>query len=468
MSQTTPGTPGTPGRRSSRRGGRVNATIVLAIVLPVLCALALFLVRPTDPAVLSAEPTRTALSRASLVCPSGTRDVLVSSAADDVTGEVQVGLGEDRAASTIASGEVTPVEVGRGPVVVSGEDETAPGLVAARVTEDTAATCLPPTPTSWFTGVGTGAGHRSVLELTNPDSGTALADVTVYGRNGVVDAPRLRGVSVPGGTSVELDLATLVPRRDELSLEVVTGRGRIGATLLDRFDPVGRDALVTDWLPAQTEPATSHLLLGLAPGADARRSLIIANGGADQVLATLEVVTDDSVFTPKDVPELRIPPQSTARLELTGELAQLLEDGATGLQVTANEPVTASLRTRTVDDLSLAVPDPELSGAATVLLPEGGGDVGKELQLSGASGAGVVKVVARSSGGKKLAAKRVEVAPDRGYSVTLPSGAVLVTVTPARTTISGAVLVSGASTTVVPLRMPALNGLVPAVRPGLP
>jgi hypothetical protein len=450
-----------PGRRSARRSSRVNVTTVLAVVLPVLCAVALLLVRPPDEPDTTAAPARTPLTRATVVCPSGESDVAVTTATEDVRGPVRVGSDE----AEVVSGRVTTVDAGADPVAVVGEDATAPGLVAARLGPDAAASCVAPASSSWFTGVGAGAGHRSILELTNPDPGTAIADVTVYGRSGVVDAPRLRGVSVPGGSSLELDLATIVPRRDELSLHVVAARGRVGATLVDRIDPIGRGATVTDWLPAQAEPATENLLLGLAPGGSTRRSLVVTNGGPDEVLASIQVVTEESVFTPKDALDLRIPPQSTARLTVSGALAQVLEDGATGLLVTANEPVTASLRTYAEGDLSHAVPDLTLASAATVLLPEGD----KRLLLAGASSAGVVEVVARSASGEVLATSRVEVAPDRGASVGLPARAALVTVTPSRTRVSGAVLVTGdGAAAVVPLTVPATSGLVPAVRPGLP
>ncbi|GAB2444682.1 hypothetical protein GCM10027062_26000 [Nocardioides hungaricus] len=453
----------TSGRRSARRGSRVDLTTVLAVVLPVACALALLLVRPPEPADPSAAPTRTPLTRATAVCPSGRGDVAVTSAAPDVRGPVQVG---SRAAQ-VATGRVASVDAGADPVVVSGEDDTAPGLVASRIGEGAAAACLPPSPSSWFAGVGSGAGHRSVLELTNPDSGpdsgTAVADVAVYGRRGVVDAPRLRGVSVPAGSSVRLDLSSIVPRRDELSLRVVAARGRIGATVLDRFDPLGRGATVTGWLPAQAEPSTSNLLLGIGPGTDARRILAVANGGPDEVLASIRVVTRESVFAPRDVPDLRVPPQSTARLRVTGALARALE-GATGLLVTANEPVSTSLRTYVEGDLSHAVPDLEVASPAAVLVPEGE----KRLLLAGASGAGSVEVVAGSAAGEVLATRRIEVVPGRGYAVSLPAGAVLVTVSPSRAAVSGAVLATGTGTSVVPLTRPATSGLVPAVRPGLP
>ncbi|GAA1131845.1 DUF5719 family protein [Nocardioides aquiterrae] len=467
MSHSAPG-----GRRAT---SRLNVTTILALVLPVACAVALLLVRPADGPAATAAPTLTALTRSTVVCPSGTggaRVVGVTSAADRVDGSVRVGLGKDRKEVRIASGETTSVDAGPDPVAVYGEDETAPGLVATRFGADgkaAAASCLPPAPHAWFTGVGAGAGHTSVLELTNPDSGTAVADVVVYGRRGVVDAPRLRGISVTGGSSVQLDLSSIVPRRDELSLEVVSARGRIGATVLDRYDPLGRGAPTSDWLPAQSEPATTNLLMGLPSGADARRVLAVANSGPDEVRATVQVVSEQSVFTPKGVPDLRVPPQSTAKLNLSGPLAKIVaKGGVTGLLVTANQPVTASLRSYAGGDLARTVPGPALDGAATVLLPPGAKGADRTLLLAGAAGAGTVAVVARTAAGEELASEKVDVSADRGFTVDLPARTELVTVTPTGTTVQGAVLLADEGATILPLTMPAMNGLVPSVRPGLP
>jgi hypothetical protein len=365
--------------------------------------------------------------------------------------------------------------VGDGPVAVTGVDATAPGLVASlAAAKDTAvASCRPPAPTQWFTGVGSGAGHTSVLQLTNPDPGTAVADVTVLGRNGVIDAPRLRGVSVPGASTVQLDIAQLVPRRYELALEVVSARGRIGANLLDRIDPVGSAPLTEDWLPGQAAPATSNLLLGIAPGATARRTLVVANGGTSEVRATVKAVSSRSVFAPEGLPTLRVPPQSAVRMDVSKVLGPLLKDGTTGLLVTGTSPVTATLRSHAGDDVSHAVGDPAIDPsadrAATVLLPDRGQGARATLQLAGASNAGVVQVVSRTASGRALGRARVEVAPDRGFSLQLPRGVRLVTVTPARTTVTGAVLLTDRrGSAVVPLTAPQLNGLVPQVRPDLP
>jgi hypothetical protein len=142
--------------------------------------------------------------------------------------------------------------------------------------------------------------------------------------------------------------------------------------------------------------------------------------------------------------------------------------GATGMLVTATGPVTATVRSDVGGDLSHAVPGDDLSGSSTALLPPGGRGVAKSVQLAGATRSGVVVVVARSAAGAVLDRTRTEVAPDRGVTVRLPRDAALVSVTPSRTTVSGAVLITGGGAAVLPLRLPVLSGLVPAVRPGIP
>lgn len=460
-----------PGRRSAARRGRLNVTMVLAVLLPVLCAVALSVVRPGAAVEGEHPPARTALTRATLACPSalaGAPGVAITTAGQG-GGSVTVGLGKDAASADVVRGQVTSVTADPGPVAVTGQDASAPGLVAGRFgdREEAAVSCPMPAAHAWFTGVGAGAGHTSVLQLVNPDAGTALADITVYGRSGPIDVPRLLGVSVSGHSSVQLDLASLVPRRDELALEVTSSRGRIGATVLDRVDPVGARTLTEDWLPAQAEPATHNLLMGLAPGSG-RRTLVIANGGDSEVRADVRIVTDRSVFAPEGVDEVRVAPQSVERVPVAGVLDPAIKAGALGLEVRASGPVSATLRSYAGGDLSHAVPGPILDGASTVLLPPGDDGVRKTLLLAGAAHAGAVQVVARSASGQKLQRTRVDITPDRGASLDLPAGTVLVTVTPARTTLSGAVLVAHRGAAVLPLTLPVLNGLVPAVRPGLP
>ena len=479
MSEPTPTTPPTNrrgGRRTAARRSRVNLTVVLAVVLPVLSAAVLFLVRPSTPADPTYPPTRTTLTAATLICPAalpGAPEVALTTVADDVDGQVQVGLGDDTADADLVSGRVTAVDDGDA-VAVSGEDDAAPGLVAGRGggDEPAVASCLPPSTTRWFTGVGAGASHRSILELTNPDEGTAVADVTVLGRDGVVDAPRLRGVSVSGGTTVRLDLADVVPRTDDLALEVVTARGRLGATVLDRYDPVGSDPATQDWIAGQAEPTLDSELLGLAPGAG-RRSLVLANPGSDEVRAELRIVDTESVFAPDGADAIRVPPRSVVRIPVTAVVAQAVDQDALGLSVTSSGPVTASLRSIVSEDISVAGAGTSFDTAATVLLPEvptkGRDAAERRVVLADATGAGAVTVVSRAADGSKLKESTVEIVPDRGAVIPVPAGTRQLSVVPSRTSVTGSVLTtSRTGASVLPLTVPVRNGLVPHVRPGLP
>ncbi|MFC4784140.1 DUF5719 family protein [Nocardioides sp. MAHUQ-72] len=459
----------TPGRRSSRSRLQLDTPTVLSLLLPLLVVAALLLVHADEQSSDSHPPTRTSLSSASVVCPSampGAPATYLSTAVRDGKGEVALRAGDDESTARVAEGEVTTAQAGTGPVVVTGEDALAPGLLGARFgspTELAATSCPATSPDQWFTGVGAGARHSSVLELVNPDAGPAVADVNMYAGSGLVDVPRLRGVSVPGHSSVSLDLGQVAPRRGELALQVVTARGRLGATVLDSSDELGRGQASADWLPAQPEPTTDNFLLGLGAG-EGTRTLAIANPGDSEVRATLRFVSEKSVFAPEGIDEVRVPPQGVARVSLGTALPAAIADGVVGVEVSASGPVTATLRTFVGGDLSHAVAGPPVRTGATAVVPEGG----KRVVLAGARAVGAVTVVARSSTGEELARTRADVQPGRGTVVTVPPRATLVSVETERTSVHGAVLVTGRGAAVVPLVEPVVSGLVPDVRPGVP
>ena len=455
---------------------RWGPDVLLAVVLPVVCALALLLLHPDRGQPHGRPPVETPLTSASVVCPGplpGQGDVLgVSTLAADpadaagaVSGEVQIGLGSSSAPLTVGTGRVSTAPPGLGPAVVSGADTLAPGLMAGRAqTSPLAATdCGPPVADQWFTAAGADATHDSVLELVNPNAGPAIADITVRSPSGILDVPALRGVSVPGHDATKLDLGQLVPRRGELAVEVHTSRGRLSASVVDAYDQLGNGVRTQDWLPGQESPATSQVLLGLTKG-QGDRTLVLANPGADEVRATVEVVTPTSVFPPEGVDAVRVAPDTTEAVSLGDVLAQAAKDGAIGLLVESTGPVTATLRQLVGGDLSLLSAAPAVDATTAAVLPAGA----KHLLLGGAATAGTATVTSYSAKGKQLDQQQAQLQPKGGADLTLPDDAVLVTLTPQGTSVRAAVLLSGAGTAVVPLRELVLTGLVPDVRPGVP
>ncbi len=453
--------PTLPGRRTAPAvSRRLDVTVVLAVLLPVVVLALALLVRPPTPTPAALPPATDDLTRATLVCPGGGTASLVGTAGD-ATGEVAARVGQEQRSLRLAPQAVTRV-AGERPVVVVGDGDLAPGLVGSVLGRDAATTCRAPRSDQWFTGVGAGARHLSTLELVNPDAGPALVDVLVYGRSGLVEVPALRGLAVAGNGRARVDLATVVPRRDDLALRVTTARGRVGASVLDRYDQLGAGASSSEWLPSQPAPLTDNELLGLPEG-QGQRTLVLANPGDDETRATLQVVTDTSVFTPEGIDDVTLAPQSVTRVSLSKVLGKDALRDAIGLRVSTTAPVTASLRTFLSGDLSQSVAAEPVSTPTTVLVPEGGG----RLLLSGATGAGTVEVTARDSDGEVVTRKTLDVIADRGYAVPLPPGVALVEVAPRGTSVTGAVLVTGAGGAVLPLVELERSGLVAQVRPGL-
>lgn len=462
MSGTAPA-----GRRTATRRLSVNPTVVIGFVLVVLTVGALVLVTPHEAADRSTPPTEATLTAASVGCPAalaGAGAVVLATGRDDVDGTVTVTGSGDPQEVPLRSGETSTLDA-TGPVAITGEADLAPGLVAARFgSADLAAVdCPAPSPETWFTGVGAGGRHDSVVELVNPDEGPAVVDITVFGRGGTVDVPRLRGVTVSGHDSVRLRLGALAPRRSELALRVVVSRGRLAASLLDQIPELGARPATEDFLPGQAAPTTSTTLLGVPPG-EGTDVLALANPGADEARVEIKVVTADSTFAPAGLEEVRVPAGAVRTVSLSSVLRDAVDEGALGLRVSSTRPVTSALRSVVEDDLSHAAPVIASREPMTLLVPRG---VGRVL-LADAGGVGVATVEAWDAAGDELGSVKIELSPGQGGVVDLPRGAVLVRVTPARTSVGAAALVTGPSgAAVLGFRELLTKALIPDVRPGL-
>ena len=205
-------------RPSSFRPGPL--AVVTAVVPTVAICAALLADAEVQVDSVDRAPSEVPLARSVLVCPTGNEAGGVFVASDAVeageTGEVQAVAGgrasEPRTVGVTPDRRVELADATR----VSGAGATAPGLVVQRWSTPglRAVDCPATSSDQWFTGVGAGAEHTSVLELHNPDAGPATATITVLGQSGPVGAGgRLRGVSVAGGATVRLDLGAEIDRQ---------------------------------------------------------------------------------------------------------------------------------------------------------------------------------------------------------------------------------------------------------------
>ena len=467
-----------PGRRvrmadvvRRRRTPRLDAVSVLALVIPLVTGGVLALVRQPPVHDQHLPPRLTALTNSAVVCPAPAPNATAGwvSTASGASGQVSVRGPQGAASVTIRTGRPTRL-TGAGTAVVKAAGPLAPGLLGLRAgtapltTED----CGVPSPMQWFTGLGSGATHDSVIELVNPDGGPADADITLYGHRAFT-ARKLHGITIPANRTVSLDLGAIAPRRALISAQVQVTRGRLGVHVLDRRTDLGSHRVRRQWIPRQLAPALDSQLLGLPTG-HGTRTLQLGNPGTDVVRAQVKVVTADTSFAPAGLGTISVKAGATASVSLTQVLDKALADGALGVEVTADGPLTSSLLTDLGNDLAVTVPDTLVQDRAVTLLPVTTGrhstPVAATLYLS-ADSAGAATVTTYAASGHTLLRKRIGQQQGRTVAVRLPRGAAYLSVEPESTDVRAAVVLTGDGASVIPLHELLTRGLVPQIRPGL-
>lgn len=461
---TSPGRPSRAGRRSaseetgpgSRRStGRIHPLLVLGVLLPLLTVGTLFLVQPRAETDTAAPPNTSALTQATVLCPSGPGTRTLAGVADAATGGTLTGSGE----TTVTPGAVAEVT---GPVV-RGSEGTAVGLVATTLGKGTALTCSPPQFDHWFAGAGAGAVHRSTLTLTNPDAGTAVADISVHGRTGeVAEASDMRGVSVAGKQSVTLELDQRVPVADDLALHVAVSRGRLGVQLTQEFQPIGSTQVARDWATPQLAPAEEVRLIGLGTG-KGQRTVSVFNPSDNQARVSFQVISDESEFTPTGVDDLTLAPGQVRSVDLSDLLGDPGATATRGVLVRATQPVVAGLTSVIGQDVVAAVPIVPLTGTAGLPLPAGP----QVLLLAGAQESGEVTITTRGANGQVLSEQQVDVASARSFRIKLGTKARWITVDPGATGVGGMVAAGAEQGQALALWPLVTEALAPTVRQAL-
>lgn len=449
-------------RRRPPGGRRLDPVVLLSFGIPLLTVGVLATVHPAATDEPVRPPTAAPLTERVVVCPASVAGAgTISAASSDpaTAGTLTVGGGADLAVAPgkVASRRTPEVQVLR----ASGS--LATGLVAARGGAGAGADCRGPESDVWFAGVGAGPEHSSVLTLTNPDAGPAVADVTVHAADGLREVARLRGVAVEPRGRTRLDLAQLMPEREDVSVRLTVTRGRLASAMEDQVSPIGSADRAVAWLPPAAAPAQDQVLPGVSRG-PGERVLVLTNAGPDQAVVRVRAITPESEFAPTDLEPVQVAPGAT----VTVDLSRFLRSGAAadvlGLRLRATGPVTGVLRTREGDRLAHAPAATALRTQGAVLLDEGA----KRLVLAGVEQSTRVRVLQRTADGRQLQEQSVTVEPDRGLRVPLrPAARLVEVVVEDERPVSAAVELGEGATWVRPVPELVTQTWVPHVGPAL-
>ncbi|MDZ7577918.1 MAG: DUF5719 family protein, partial [Candidatus Nanopelagicales bacterium] len=299
----------------------------------------------------------------------------------------------------------------------------APGVVSARVSSDrreegrgiASTPCSHPSSDLWLLGGGASKGQRDVLVLTNPTDTDAVADVRVYGPEGLVDTTGTRGLAVGPGQAFELQLDAVAPDVPVLALHVTTKVGLVTAAVLDnRMD--GLIPRGVEIIPATAGPRKRIVIPGVPSGTGVRELLLFAPDKPGTV--KVRAFTSGGVVGMPAMPGTRVGADSVVRVGLTGILA----GRAAAVEVTSNVPVLAAVSASSDlssrgSDLVWGVPGSALSGASAIAGLRSGWSTKLLLTATDGDVRASISVLPEALSGAKLLP-----VGDPGGEIVVPSG----------------------------------------------
>jgi hypothetical protein len=341
--------------------------------------------------------------------------------------------------------------------------EQARGAFAARVATPAPSyafgSCPEPANEWWFVGAGGSVGHSTTLVVDNPRPGSAVVDIEVLGPRGEVEAPGLRGITLPGNSSRTFDLTKVAPSTGELAAHVTTSQGLVSVTAVDSFTRNRIGGVTREWLPDQGSAERRLRLVGLA-GSPASATLLVANPGTVEAVVELELVSGKGPFTPKGLESVTVAPGAVASLDLT----RGLDGEPVALALKGSGPVVASVRTIAGKDETYAAAAAPLDGSSVFAVPAA--DTA-HLVVTALEHDARLTVVPHAADGRKLQPSRVTVEARTTRQVALPRAARYVElVTSGGHGVAGLLVTRGAATGSIAVP-PAVQALtLPSVRRG--
>lgn len=255
------------------------------------------------------------------------------------------------------------------------EGELAAGLVGVATSDIDAggasgtatAACVGPASSWWFVGGGSSVGREDTLILSNASPTVAVVDLSFHGPEGPVEDVDSKQIAIEPGDQQEFPLADFVAGVGDVAVQVSVPQGRVAAALSEtRTEPSVSSGV--DFIGGAAAPATDVTVTGV-PAGPGRRDLVVVNTGDSETVVDVEVLGATGGFQPTELDVLRVPAGAVVSQEVT----DVTRDEVAGLRLSADQPVTAAVRSTTPDpaDVAYAPAGDELTEGAAAAIPDG-------------------------------------------------------------------------------------------------
>ncbi|MFD3517042.1 DUF5719 family protein [Streptomyces sp. NPDC058657] len=400
-------------------------------------------------ATAGARAARQPVERSSLLCPAPSTSDLAETTYTSFTPKTEGGGTGGQDGAKPGRAQLLPAGIAAGKPVVSltepgkpvtatadgaespalvgtADGALAPGWAAQQTTKVSAGgargvlglSCSAPDTDFWFPGASTATARQDYVHLTNPDDSAAVADVRLYGPQGLLKSDAGENITIPPHASVPVLLSTLSATRvADATVHVTTRSGRVAAAVQAMEDKSG-----SDWLAASADPSGSVVIPGIPADATNVRLVLFATGDDDADLK-VKLAGANGSLTPSGAESVHVKSGMTTSVDLRdvsqGEAGALVLSPSQGGK---GAPVVAAVRIargKNADQEIAFVPAAAPVGARSTAADNRA--QGAVLSLTAPGAAGEVKVTASpGSGGGASVVKTYQVKAGTTQSVTAP------------------------------------------------
>lgn len=322
---------------------------------------------PTPPQAVAGATSATR------VCPAltGGEDggsVVVDSLSAPPESAVQLQRADGTELGTVPGGQLRSVAVEESATTIARANGDAATLTGqSSLAEQTSGSkrglmvspCVSASTEAWFTGFRSNDTERAVLLITNPDSEAAEVSLNIYTAEGLAAVAGTSGIAVQPGETREVPMESLLSSDDPLAVQVLATSGRVSAAA-EVETGTGSDPAGADWVAGAGLTDTTVVIPGV-PGGDGSRELVVANPGDQRNQVSVELLGSDGAFPPADADQLDLAAESVGSVEL----AEAAAGEPVAVRITAEQPVTAGVVSRSTDDAASS--DVSYSPASTAV-----------------------------------------------------------------------------------------------------
>lgn len=321
---------------------------------------------------------------------------------------------------------------------------------------------------AWFVGAGSGSKHFTTVTLTNLSDAPAVADISLWGQKGPIDAVDSQGIVLKSYQSRTIKLETLAAGEPELAIHVNSRRGAMSVAARDTSTAVFAG---TEAIPATSAPSRAQTLSGLA-AKNSSKQLILLNPGNTTARVKVEALGTDGALVPTGLEDVKVPAGRVKVLDLPKSAG----DGAKALRLTSDFPLSAGVRMASSSkDFAYAVGGPVLDGPAIAPLSIKEFLTDATLVLTAPKAKATVSVTAYDADMKKVGSTTLTLKAESTDSIDLgkkdlfdvaQSKIAYVVVSSIGDVTGSAIYTNSTGLSAVPLRSVPLKTLAPDVRPG--